>query len=1126
MHTQLKSVGNATKSSNPCILQVVLFFIICNIPVIGESARTWCCAGLRSGRSHLYDVCNRTVADSNIRPHEGAILPSAYQDMVHGSSRRRPSNGIPGIVRGHQRKQNGSTHHHPSAPTASTCKMDTSLPSVENAAIAHLRGRERGPWGGNKFWLDMGVNQKLNRNISTRCRLLLARRYWENTRMLRAPIQEEFFPSSYRYRGHEGCVNAIKFHPTEPWLCSGGDDLRLLFWEPRAWPRTPKTAIRTEHSDNIFCIDFDTLGGHALTAANDGLVTRIALGSSPTSETRDFHSLYRRLQAPRVEEMRSLSLPLTHPDSTPAVPVVTAAPVTSGADVTGSSIDGLGATDDDLLFFHRGRIRACFEAKFVDTAGQIAAAALELGFVALADFRERPEVTHPVMRDGGDFTSVDPHLPLPFQLAYAGSCGAGILDLRTAVPLLRLRAPGAIEKGAPDEGEKCRGWSISSGRQHWSQGSSSSTGSDTQTRPVANIEIILRLRERFGIYSSGGESNSSSSPEGPAPCTAVVLPGVREASEARCSLRSSSSSSRSSSQEDGARSERSVSWFRHERVARTAATPPGRGKRRCIRRTTRQQQETENNSQSSSSHASGCTLVTEPPRHSSSMRQQDIAPRTRLQHAVAATASTASPSSPQVRQVTRRPRGSRAKRRGRAQRRREQQQREQQQRQSRTAAVTATPALSHIRALRRQGREATPASPPMGTIEPAGRPRDPQRPPTTPGIASRTVRQRATSTAHAEDQPSDGEERCGGVASRHSSAHTGASAESAPPQKSGGPAEVPAGSERRQGSRRQRRSSGGELQAAPSTEAAEGENGPASVRPVTEGAFTRRTRRVESQFRRDLTDEQRVALQVSETVREMLREAEGIAAQLPPIRYPTYRPVPSRTGDRKPCETKEIGDVPLVEMVDKIVFSWDGRLLLAIRRRKEPLIYSTDWELPLFELRSEGYINFNTMKGGCFLTDGRHVACGSENLKVHLWRLPFPLPRKPTATRPLTRIGLLHGHLCVVNCCTSPAPQSPLGLWGPPMLATSGVEKMVRVWSWERPRDKDDCNNYPLDGRFVTQESTEDFLTIARFNRATPPVEMLHEVRGAHPYADDWFPARYQVEEMDRRSDDSEDHIY
>ena len=162
--------------------------------------------------------------------------------------------------------------------------------------------------------------------------------------------------------------------------------------------------------------------------------------------------------------------------------------------------------------------------------------------------------------------------------------------------------------------------------------------------------------------------------------------------------------------------------------------------------------------------------------------------------------------------------------------------------------------------------------------------------------------------------------------------------------------------------------------------------------------------------------------------------------------------------------------MPLVEMVDKIVFSWDGKLLLAIRRRQEPLIYSADWEvskspkwqavnaasrvvaavfwtprysaegfrlglfisclivlcvlryvcvsvlsphyvvcqppstssvmpslfyfslfpsssaiqLPLFELQSDGDTNATTMKGGCFLTDMQHVACGSEDLQVPL----------------------------------------------------------------------------------------------------------------------------------------------
>lgn len=122
-----------------------------------------------------------------------------------------------------------------------------------------------------------------------------------------------------------------------------------------------------------------------MTAANDGLVTRIDLGSSPTSETRDFHSLYRRLQIPSVEEMRTLSLPLTHPDATPDAPPAALLP--APAAVARNSLDALAAAQEDLIFFPRGRIRACFEAKFVDTAGQIAAAALELGFVALSDFR-------------------------------------------------------------------------------------------------------------------------------------------------------------------------------------------------------------------------------------------------------------------------------------------------------------------------------------------------------------------------------------------------------------------------------------------------------------------------------------------------------------------------------------------------------------------------------------------------------------------------------------------------------------------------------------------------------------------------------------------------------------------
>lgn len=110
-----------------------------------------------------------------------------------------------------------------------------------------------------------------------------------------------------------------------------------------------------------------------LTAANDGLVTRILLGSSaPTSESRNCTYLCRHAHDVAGDSLQRLSLPLTHPDA--------------GAPESARRAD-VDEAEGVPLFFPFGRRRACFEAKFVDTAGQLAAAALEIGFVALFDFR-------------------------------------------------------------------------------------------------------------------------------------------------------------------------------------------------------------------------------------------------------------------------------------------------------------------------------------------------------------------------------------------------------------------------------------------------------------------------------------------------------------------------------------------------------------------------------------------------------------------------------------------------------------------------------------------------------------------------------------------------------------------
>ncbi|OEH77365.1 hypothetical protein cyc_02891 [Cyclospora cayetanensis] len=1088
------------------------------------------------------------------------------------------------------------------------------LCSSEGVAISDPRGRERGPWGGGKVWLDMDRPRSVNSSASSRCRLLATSRSWATKRMLRACVRTEFFRSSYRFRGHEGCVNAIKFHPTEPWLFSGGDDLRLLIWEPRVWPRIPKAAMRTEHTDNIFCIDFDkgtgactveeekgevgaelvviaaaaaaALGSHALTAANDGLVTRLPLGASPSaaSETRDFYSIYGRLHGPMVEEMSSLSLPLTHPDATPPLPPppalegpdggvavvntaseATAAGAAAANGGSGSRAAGvaarnvamaiLEAADDELIFFPRARTRACFEAKFVDTAGQIAAAALEAGFVALADFRERPEISHPVMRNTGDFTSVDPHLPLPFQLAYAGSCGAGILDLRTARPLLRLRAPGVLDSDLKEEDEKPRGSGVEGregrdifggfGRlllqtlllkagqpqqplqetQLWRDDAPDrgASGAPAETAPAetpaaetpaaetpaAAMPGAITLSALFGDGKSGLKSGSDGDSTVRVPSDGASVKTVKSAKlseqagshEERQARRQSHSRECSalSSPESPARSsaaaaeelvppQRSKCSSSSSKAdqdeaddvsSRAAATPPSaRGKRRCIRPATAQQEANVELSNRSSSSSSASGLPTGQP--------SSVMPRTRLQHAASAAALSSDVWQPQRRRCreaqqaeleTQPPEAIRASRSP-------QQPVQRPQRVAQRAAAREAAAAIRRLSERLRHHASTPASNTAQTGAPAeegegGRPSPEASQPSraavaTPsessarGAATEGMEELRESSGTRRGRRSQGAARRGPCLARSeegvgttSSGGRGplirAGAQE-PRQRSPSSAAQPVGA--RQRGRRERHREEPLGDAAQGLESfGAGSSGPlgAAERPASD--------RIGAAEGGSLQEG-------PPGVREALMQAEAIAAQLPAIRFPTYRTVSRQIGaSRHRHRARTLADVPCVEMVDKIVFSWDGKLLLA---------------LPLFELQSDGYTNFTTMKGGCFLTDGRHVACGSEDLQVHMWRLPSPLPQRPSATQALQRVVCLPGHLCVVNCCASPSPQSPLGLWGPPMLATSGVEKMVRVWSCEVPRDVDDCDHYPIDGRFITHETTEDFVTIARFNRATP----------------------------------------
>eukprot|EP00920_Eleutheroschizon_duboscqi_P028145 GHVT01068758.1.p1 GENE.GHVT01068758.1~~GHVT01068758.1.p1 ORF type:complete len:815 (+),score=35.65 GHVT01068758.1:6293-8737(+) len=140
-----------------------------------------------------------------------------------------------------------------------------------------------------------------------------------------------------------------------------------------------------------------------------------------------------------------------------------------------------------------------------------------------------------------------------------------------------------------------------------------------------------------------------------------------------------------------------------------------------------------------------------------------------------------------------------------------------------------------------------------------------------------------------------------------------------------------------------------------------------------------------------------------------------------------------------------------VTQIERVLFSWTGDLLLTIgRSTKNPLVYRTFDLTPSYELLAKGWCNLMTLKTGCWLGDDRHIAIGSENRNIYIWKLPRGMPQRISGpngniqTVKLLPVLVLQGHACIVNCCAASPPE-----WlsrSPPFLASSGIEKAVRLW--------------------------------------------------------------------------------
>uniref|UniRef100_A0A183BLL0 WD_REPEATS_REGION domain-containing protein n=1 Tax=Globodera pallida TaxID=36090 RepID=A0A183BLL0_GLOPA len=75
-------------------------------------------------------------------------------------------------------------------------------------------------------------------------------------------------------KAHTGCVNAVDFSPTEEWIASGGDDLKVRVWRTgdcctSEKPGLNSVVMKSIHHSNIFCLRFSHHTERIYSAGND-----------------------------------------------------------------------------------------------------------------------------------------------------------------------------------------------------------------------------------------------------------------------------------------------------------------------------------------------------------------------------------------------------------------------------------------------------------------------------------------------------------------------------------------------------------------------------------------------------------------------------------------------------------------------------------------------------------------------------------------------------------------------------------------------------------------------------------------------------------------------------------------
>ncbi|KAG8179420.1 hypothetical protein JTE90_026320 [Oedothorax gibbosus] len=146
------------------------------------------------------------------------------------------------------------------------------------------------------------------------------------------------------------------------------------------------------------------------------------------------------------------------------------------------------------------------------------------------------------------------------------------------------------------------------------------------------------------------------------------------------------------------------------------------------------------------------------------------------------------------------------------------------------------------------------------------------------------------------------------------------------------------------------------------------------------------------------------------------------------------------------------GPTLLSQSAMSVRFNSTGTHLLALRRRFPPVLYEITSTQPTAEFDHNEYYNSCTMKSCCFAGDkDQFILSGSDDFKLYVWKIPDCVEAKKGMMVKKAHF-ILRGHRSIVNQVRY---NNAYG-----MLASSGVEKIVKLWSSFPLTYQDDSNSY------------------------------------------------------------------